>query len=80
MIQEVKNMANSTTTQNVAMGSAIGGGGPAGVVLAIRNAWPDLIPWSAEYDAVILAFVVSTLIPYVSRVIAMWRDPSKKIT
>lgn len=68
----------SRTTQNTAAGQLVTTGGPAGILLAVRNAYPDLIPWPVELDAVILAFVASTVGPLVSRQIAFLRNKEKR--
>lgn len=68
----------SKTTQNSAAGQLASTGGVAGVLIAIREAWPGLIPWPVELDAVILAFVASTVGPWVSRQIAFLRNKEKR--
>ncbi len=70
-------MVSSNTSQNVALGTGIGGGGLAGVMYAIRQAWPEFPLWTVEQDALIVGLVGTFLVPIVSRWIAFYRDPSK---
>jgi uncharacterized protein YceK len=68
----------SRTTQNTAAGQLVTTGGPAGILLAVRNAYPELIPWPVELDAILLAFLATTLGPWLARMIAFWRNPEKR--
>ena len=70
-------MISSKTTQNVAGGTVLGAGGPAGIMLFIRQTWPAFDWWPVEADAAIIAVLTTVLIPAISRTIAFWRDPSK---
>lgn len=76
-MQAVTVLNRSTTTQNVAMGAASSAGGLAGILYAVRSAWPDLVPWPVEADAAILAALTTTILPWVSRKIAFIRDRRK---
>jgi len=71
------NMLESRTTRNVAAGQVAGTGGVAGILLAIRQAFPQAIPWPVELDAIIIAFFASTVSPWISRQIAFWFNPEK---
>jgi hypothetical protein len=70
-------LTKSTTTQNVAMAATGSAGGIAGILYAVRAAWPDIIPWPVEADAAILAALTTTVLPWLSRKIAFIRDKRK---
>jgi len=70
-------MIKSTTTQNVAGGTILGAGGPAGIMLFVRQTWPEFNWWPVEADAAIIAVLTTVLIPMISRAIAFSREPEK---
>lgn len=70
-------MINSKTSQNVAAGTATSVGGLAGIMITVRQIWPEFNLWPVEADAAVIAVLTTVLIPAVSRLIAFWRDPSK---
>ena len=69
---------NSETTQNVALGGLSGAGGIAGLLLTVRQVLPDVLPWSVDADAGIVALVSTVAVPLLSRLIAFRRKPGKR--
>ena len=68
----------SETTQNVAASGLGTAGGLAAALALARQLAPDLLPWSVEGDAAIVAFVATVVTPLTARWIAFWRNPNKK--
>lgn len=66
----------STTTQNVAAGTVVGGGAALAVVVWARAQWPNL-PGTPETDKAVALLVMTFLSPLMSRALAFFRHPSK---
>ena len=73
----VKGAASSATTQNVLAGGVSAGGGVLIGLSALRSWAPGIIPWTVEHDAQAVIFLTTIVVPFVSRAIAFWREPSK---
>lgn len=65
----IKPVLKSKTTQNI----AVGGGSVMAVFAFIRTMWPDTVPWTADNDAIVAAFLSTILVPLISRGIAAVR-------
>lgn len=65
--------ARSRTTQN----GVVGVGLVVALLEALRARWPEYVLWSPEADVVIEGAVIAVLGPYVGRLVAFLRDPSK---
>lgn len=71
-----KETVKSKTTQNVAAGTAAGGGTVAFVLSWIRSTWG--LPWDVSADPAVIVVLTAVLGPLAARAIAFWRDPAKK--
>lgn len=70
---------SSETTQNVAAGGLTAAGGTAAALAMARQIMPDLLPWTVEGDAAIVAFVATVVTPLLSRWLAFRRRPDKRL-
>ena len=70
-------IAKSRTTQNVAASAVATNGTAATLLWLVRENRPEIIPWTAESDAVIVALVTATIVPFVSRALAFARNKEK---
>lgn len=71
-----KETVKSATTQNVAVGTAAGGGAVALVLSWVRSTWG--LPWDASADTSVIVVLTAVIGPLLSRLVAFWRDPAKR--
>lgn len=73
----MKSLTTSTTTQNVAMG--VTGSATFAVLLVglVRSFLPEAYRWDASHDELIAAGLTAIFTPFVSRWIAIRREPEK---
>jgi len=68
-----KNPLRSKTTQTVAGSVGVVGGLCWAVLRFVRDVYPEILPWTPDMDAAIVAAVTAAIAPLISRAVAWWR-------